>query len=90
MICPGIINTPLGTKLGPDALKAFIDANAIQRMGEPEEIAETALFLASDDSAYITGQEISVDGGFSATAAYGQIIRQHDRIRLFYGNELLR
>lgn len=74
-ICPGIINTQLGNGLPPQALEAFVKANAIERMGEPEEIARAVLFLASDEASFITGQEISVDGGFDGTAAYGTMAR---------------
>lgn len=40
-------------------------------MGEPIEIAQTVLFLASDETSFITGQELSVDGGFDGTTAHG-------------------
>ena len=72
-ICPGIINTQLGNGLPPQALEGFKKANAIERMGEPEEIAYAVLFLASDEAAFITGQEFSVDGGFDGTTAYGSL-----------------
>ena len=41
----------------------FMDRTPHTRLGEPEDVARTALFLASDDSSYITGQVISVNGG---------------------------
>jgi len=37
----------------------------IKRVGEPEDVAKTALFLASDDSSYMTGQDLFVDGGYT-------------------------
>ncbi len=75
VVCPGIINTQLGSGLGAQATAAFIKANAIERMGEPEEVANMVLFLSSDEASFITGQEISVDGGFDGTAAYGTLAR---------------
>ena len=71
-ICPGLILTPLAQKLwdeSPDARKAveqMIKKHAMKRAGLPEEIARVALFLASDDSSYITGAAIPVDGGLIA------------------------
>jgi NAD(P)-dependent dehydrogenase (short-subunit alcohol dehydrogenase family) len=42
-------------------------ANPMQRPAQPEEVATLALYLASDDSSYVTGQHIAVDGGLTAT-----------------------
>ncbi len=71
-ICPGRVETPFVTgwlKKYPDPEKAYRDACATQavgRMGRPEEIAAAALYLASDESAFVTGTEFIIDGGFSA------------------------
>ena len=71
-ICPGRVETPFVTgwlKKYPDPEQAYRDASATQavgRMGKPEEIAAAALYLASDESAFMTGTEFIIDGGFSA------------------------
>jgi len=71
-ICPGLIITPLVQKMwdeSPDAKKAeeqMIKKYPMKRAGLPAEIARVALFLASDDSSYITGAAIPVDGGLIA------------------------
>ena len=71
-ICPGLIITPLVQKMwdeSPDAKKAeeqMIKKHPMKRAGLPAEIARVALFLASDDSSYITGAAIPVDGGLIA------------------------
>lgn len=70
-VAPGGIKTPGATPSGPAAddpkLKAFQEAFTakipMQRLGEPDDIAKTVLFLASDMSSYITGSQIVVDGG---------------------------
>lgn len=70
-ISPGPISTPIFDRFGvpPDAvqfIKGEIERKSpIKRFGTPDEIAKTALFLASDDSAYLVGEEIVVDGGMS-------------------------
>lgn len=71
-VCPGFIRTPHGlrevkelTALGVDVSEAAIMA-AQGRIGEPEDVARAALYLASDDSAFVTGQQLFVDNGFSA------------------------
>ena len=46
--------------------KAILDKTPLRRFGTPEDVANAALFLASDESAYITGIEIPVDGGMAA------------------------
>jgi NAD(P)-dependent dehydrogenase (short-subunit alcohol dehydrogenase family) len=64
-VCPGIIRTRLGQPLiddpiaGPEYLKRV----PMRRFGEPVEIANAILFLASDDASYITGEDLVVDGG---------------------------
>ncbi len=62
-ICPGVIETGMTKEIVP-----FFDFTAIGqgRAGQPEEIAQAVLFLASDDSSYLTGAAIPVDGGWSA------------------------
>ncbi|MES2207400.1 MAG: SDR family oxidoreductase [Pseudomonadota bacterium] len=70
-ISPGPINTPMFERFGlplevSEAIKTQINAKSpIKRFGEAEEIAKVALFLASEDSSYIVGEEIVVDGGMS-------------------------
>lgn len=64
-IAPGLIHTAMVDSIGgPAALQQMIDQCPVKRCGEPEDIASVALFLASDDSAFIDGQVIKVDGGF--------------------------
>jgi len=69
-ICPGFIATDMTAALkeaaGEDAVMERIKAAVpLQRQGEPEEIADAVLFLASDSAAYITGQVLTVDGGMT-------------------------
>lgn len=63
-IAPGIIETDMVKALDQNIIKAMAAGIPAQRLGQPEEIADTFLFLASDMAAYITGAIISVDGGF--------------------------
>jgi len=62
-IAPGVIDTEMISHLKPEKIESFKFQTPLKRIGSPEEIAKTALFLASDDSSFITGQVISVDGG---------------------------
>jgi NAD(P)-dependent dehydrogenase (short-subunit alcohol dehydrogenase family) len=69
-ICPGLIRTRLTADIVEDAERAATAGQGIPigRVGEPEDIARCALFLASDDSSFITGTQIVVDGGALATS----------------------
>lgn len=62
-ICPGAIDTPMTANVPEPIMKGMIAATPLGRMGTPEDIAATALFLASDDGAFLTGQWISPNGG---------------------------
>jgi NAD(P)-dependent dehydrogenase (short-subunit alcohol dehydrogenase family) len=66
-IAPGIIETRLSNALttNPTLLGRLLDRTALRRLGQPEEIAGIAAFLASEDSSYVTGQTFFVDGGYS-------------------------
>lgn len=63
VISPGPIDTPIIHEQPADVMKKLVSAIPMGRMGEPEEVAKAALFLASEDSSYITGVELFVDGG---------------------------
>lgn len=68
IIHPGMVDTPLQEPyLTPEKKKAIAESLPLRRLGKPEDIAYTALFLASDESSWMTGAEIIVDGGFIAT-----------------------
>lgn len=62
-IAPGVTDTEMLTSMSDIVIKDSIQNSDLKRVGKPSEIAETAVFLASDLSAYITGQVIRVDGG---------------------------
>jgi 3-oxoacyl-[acyl-carrier protein] reductase len=62
-ICPGYIDTPMTQPISPPMRAAVLARTPLGRWGEPEEIAATALFLASDESGFYTGQWLSPNGG---------------------------
>ena len=77
-IAPGTIDTPMLERdlepMNRDERGAFMDrvraANALGRIGRPDEVASLAVFLASDDASYITGACVPVDGGFLAVKRF--------------------
>lgn len=67
-LAPGFIETALTERVlkNPAINKALMEQTPLRRFGTPEDVARAALFFASDDSAYVTGAELAVDGGMSA------------------------
>jgi NAD(P)-dependent dehydrogenase (short-subunit alcohol dehydrogenase family) len=65
-ICPGIIDTPMLHGVPAAGRQLLVSRQPIGRLGRAEEIADTAVFLASDASAFTTGAVFAVDGGFTA------------------------
>ncbi len=65
-IAPGFIETDMTNVVNEDLRKAWVENIPLKRAGKPEDVANTALFLASDLSTYITGQVLGVDGGMGA------------------------
>ena len=69
-LCPGLIETPLTALLQSEPLHAVRDAmkswHILNRLGKPEEVANCALFLASDEASFVTGHALVVDGGWTA------------------------
>ena len=63
VVSPGPINTPFASRQSADVIARIVSTIPMGRMGEPEEVAKVALFLASDDSSFVTGIELFVDGG---------------------------
>ena len=62
-IAPGFIETEMTAKLNEEVVKGWREAIPLKRGGTPEDVANVCVFLASDMSAYVTGQVINVDGG---------------------------
>lgn len=62
-ICPGLTATDMGAQMEEKAGREMVARSAMNRLGRPEEIARTAVFLASDDASFVNGQIVSVDGG---------------------------
>ena len=67
-VFPGVIETPMvaSIKEAKAALEGLIKATPLKRLGQPIDVANAVLFLASDEASYITGAELVIDGGFSA------------------------
>ena len=77
-ICPGFIDTPLLRGImdmeGMESFRASVEAqHKPGRFGTPEEIAGAAFFLASEDSSFVTGQALAVDGGYTAGHSHGLV-----------------
>lgn len=66
-ICPGAIQTPINQKAWdtPEALNKLLELIPYQRIGQPADIGKLAVWLASDDSDYITGTSVFIDGGMT-------------------------
>lgn len=73
-ISPGTINTPMNEKviadLGEHIARAWVKMHPLGRIGKPEEVAEAALYLASDAAGFTTGIDLRVDGGLTAAPRY--------------------
>lgn len=67
-VFPGIIETPMTDKLSEskELVNQMVQMTPLQRLGQPEDVANAVLFLASDEASFITGAELVVDGGYSA------------------------
>jgi NAD(P)-dependent dehydrogenase (short-subunit alcohol dehydrogenase family) len=63
VVSPGPINTPLTKQQSADVIARIVSTVPMGRIGEPDEVAKAALYLASDDSSFVTGVELFVDGG---------------------------
>ncbi len=74
-ICPGTIATPPVQRMmsDPAVLERNINAHALRRLGQPDEIANVATWLASDESSFISGEAIVVDGGLRAQSPLGRL-----------------
>ena len=70
-IAPGLIRTDFARALweDPDTLRSYTDGTALRRIGEPDEIAGTAVFLASPAGSFATGQTFVIDGGYMVMGA---------------------
>ena len=68
-VCPGPVSTPLVDRIvarQPEIITAITSREPIGRMGQPEEIATAVLWLCADESSFVVGAALSVDGGYVA------------------------
>lgn len=72
-ICPGAIQTPINKQAWetPEALDKLLTLIPYQRIGQPEDIGKAAVWLASDDSDYVTGASLFIDGGMTLYPGFG-------------------
>ena len=63
-VSPGVIETDMTAGLGPETLGALAEEAPLGRNGRPEDVAQAILYLCSEASAFVTGQVLSVNGGF--------------------------
>ncbi len=66
-ICPGVVDTPMTAAVPAPLVEMMVGQTPLRRLGEPEDIAATAVYLASDDSKFLTGQTLSPNGGIHMT-----------------------
>ena len=64
-ICPGLIDTKMNKALSPETIIDLVDNTPLTRIGQPADIANAVEFLCSDKANFITGQILTIDGGFS-------------------------
>jgi 3-oxoacyl-[acyl-carrier protein] reductase len=62
-VAPGAINTEMNRHLSAEELAALAEETPLERLGQPEEVAQTIAFLASDEASFLTGQVLSPNGG---------------------------
>jgi len=65
-ICPGAIRTEISDSLPPELIKGVVDATPMGRFADASEVARLAVFLGSEDSSFITGTHVLIDGGYTS------------------------
>jgi len=63
VVCPGLIETPIGEATGQDGMDTYVKKSALKRIGKPDDVANVIAFLASNAASFITGQTVNICGG---------------------------